>query len=163
MRYLFTGLLAAVVVTGLTTQSVVGQSADKLYAGTWKANSAKSTYTPGPGPKESTRIHEDRGNGFWLIKTDSVGPQGQKSHGEYVYKPDGKPYPQTGINQRAFQTISLAVVDPYTVTFTLYADGMQYGTGKRTMSKDGKTMTIEQKGTNQQGQPTSSMVLWEKQ
>src|SRR5262249_27982484 len=152
---------AMVMAPILSGQS--GGTIDKSYGGTWKANMAKSKYEPGPGPKESTRIHEDRGNGFWLITTDSVGPQGQKTHGAYVYKPDGKQYPVAGLNQPGVATISLTFVDPYTVNFTQYADGKAIGTRKRTVSKDGKTMIIETKGTNPQGQPVSSNVVWEKQ
>jgi len=57
----------------------------------------------------------------------------------------------------------LTIVDPYTVTFTQYVDGKAVATGKRTVNKDGKTMIIETKGTNAQGQATSTYVLWEKQ
>ncbi len=158
--------VVAFAVVGSMVPKVLGQSSamiDKSYAGTWKANIAKSKYEPGPGPKESTRTHEDRGNGFWLITTDAVGPQGQKAHGAYVYKPDGKQYPVAGLNQTVVATIALTIVDPYTVTFNQYVDGKQVASGKRTVSKDGKTMMIETKGTNAQGQPTSSSVLWEKQ
>ena len=98
-----------------------------------------------------------------LITTDGINSQGQKNHGAYVYKPDGKPYPISGMNQTVVATISLKVVDPYTVEFTQYVNGKPTGTGKRTVNKDGKTMVIETKGTNASGQPTSSTVLWEKQ
>jgi len=156
--------LTLVAVVVLMAPIVSGQSvADKLYAGTWKANVAKSTYQPGPGPKESIRVHEDRGNGFWLITTDGINAEGQKNHGAYVYKPDGKPYPISGMNQTVVATITLTVVDPFTVQFTQLVNGKPVATGKRTVSKDGKTMMIETKGTNASGQPTSSNVLWEKQ
>jgi len=156
--------VSLVVVASLVVSSSAQQSAiDKSYFGLWKLNVAKSKYEPGPGPKESTRKHEDRGNGFVLIVTDSTNAQGAKTHGEYVYKPDGKDYPVAGKGQTAFFTINLKAVDPYTVDFVQKADGTQFNTGKRTVSKDGKTMTIETKGTNPQGQPTSSMAVWEKQ
>jgi hypothetical protein len=159
-------LAGVLAVVGLTATSLMGQpgsAIDKSYAGTWKANIAKSKYQPGPGPKESTRVHEDRGGGFWLITTDSVNAQGQKTHGAYVYKPDGKPYPTAGLNQPVVATIALTAVDPYTVEFTQFVDGKPVAKGRRTINKDGKTMMIETKGTNAQGQPTSSSVLWEKQ
>ena len=82
---------------------------------------------------------------------------------QYVYKPDGKDYPVAAKGQTAFGSINLKVVDPYTVEFTNKADGKAVATGKRTVSKDGKTMTIETRGTNQQGQPTHAMAVWEKQ
>ena len=165
MRHGMRVLTAAVVIAGLSGPAVNGQMAtiDKAYMGTWKANVAKSKYEPGPAPKESTRIHEDRGNGFVLITTDGVNSQGQKNHGAYVYKPDGKQYPIAGTSQPGAVTIALTAVDSYTVTFTQYADGKPFATGKRTLNKDGKTMIIETKGTNPQGQPTSSYVVWEKQ
>jgi hypothetical protein len=156
--------LTLLAVVALMAPLVSGQSAaDKLYAGTWKANIAKSTYQPGPGPKESIRVHEDRGNGFWSITTDGINAEGQKNHGAYVYKPDGKPYPVSGMNQTVAATITLTVVDPFTVNFTQSVNGKPVATGKRTVSKDGKTMVIESKGTNASGQPVSSTVLWEKQ
>lgn len=166
MRYWSTVLVVGLILGGLSAHTVHGQAGaaiDKSYMGTWKANIAKSTYQPGPPPKETTRVHEDRGNGFVLITTDTVNAQGQKTHGAYVYKPDGKQYPTAGLNQTTVQTIALVAVDPYTVTFTQYVDGKAVSTGKRTVNKDGKTMIIETKGTNAQGQPTSTSVLWEKQ
>lgn len=166
MRYTSTALVVGLLLGGLTARAVNGQTAaaiDKSYMGTWKANIAKSKYQPGPGPKESTRVHEDRGNSFVLITTDTVNAQGQKTHGAYVYKPDGKQYPQAGLNQTTVQTIALTAVDAYTVTFSTYVDGKAVGTGKRTVNKDGRTMIIETKGTNAQGQPTSTYVVWEKQ
>ena len=154
------------VLVGLAAPAVMGQTSpamDKSYIGTWKVNVAKSKYQPGPGPKESTRVHEDRGSGFVLVTTDSVNAQGAKTHGAYVYKPDGKQYPQAGLNQTSAQTIALTAVDPYTVEFTTRVDGKITGTGKRVVAKDGKSMTIETKGTNAQGQPTNNMQVWEKQ
>jgi hypothetical protein len=43
-----------------------------------------------------------------------------------VYKPDGKPYPVAGMNQTSVNTISLTIVDPYTVEFTQYANGTAF-------------------------------------
>ena len=166
MRYWSTALVVGLVLGGVSARVVHGQGGagiDKSYIGTWKANIAKSTYQGAPPPKETTRVHEDRGGGFVLVTTDTVNAQGQKTHGAYVYKPDGKQYPQAGLNQSTVQTIALTAVDPYTVTFIIYNNGKETGTGKRTVAKDGKTMTIDQKGTNAQGQPQSSSVLWEKQ
>jgi hypothetical protein len=154
------------VLIGLTVPAVIGQTSaaiDKSYMGTWKLNLAKSKYQPAPGPKGSTRVHEDRGGGFVLVTTDSINAQGAKTHGAYVYKPDGKEYPVAGANQPGAATIALTAVDPWTVNFTQRLDGKVTGTGTRTVSKDGKTMTIVTKGTNAQGQPTSSDTLWEKQ
>lgn len=166
MRLTARVVAAGVLIVGVAAASAIAQggvSIDMSYGGTWQANISKSKYEPGPGPKESTRRHESRGNGFWLIETDGVNAQGQNTHGAYVYKPDGKQYPVAGRNQTSVNTIALTIVDPYTVNFTQYADGKQVSTGKRTVAKDGKSMVIETKGTTPQGQPASSYVVWEKQ
>jgi len=165
MRHLSRALVVSLAVAASLVVSSSAQTSaiDKSYMGVWKLNLAKSKYEPGPGPKESTRTHEDRGGGFVLVMTDATNAQGAKTHAEYVYKPDGKDYPVAAKGQTAFGTINLRSVDPYTVEFTQKADGKAFSNGKRTVSKDGKTMTIETKGTNPQGQPTSSMQVWEKQ
>jgi hypothetical protein len=66
-------------------------------------------------------------------------------------------------NQSGFATIVLNAVDPYTVTFTQKLDGKVTSNGTRTVSKDGKTMTIATKGTNAQGQATSTNAFYDKQ
>ena len=126
MRHASRILAVGLTLVGLAAPTLIGQTTaaiDKSYMGTWKLNVAKSKYTPGPAPKESTRIHEDRGNGFVLITTDGVNAQGVKNHGAYVYKPDGKPYPQAGLNQTTVQSLALTAVDAYTVTFNTIVDG----------------------------------------
>jgi len=153
------GIVAAcLVVTGTAQTSAI----DKAYFGTWKLNVAKSKYEPGPGPKESTRVHEDRGSGFVLITTTGTNQRGEKNSSMYVYKPDGKDYPVAAKNQTVVATIALRAIDPYTVEFDQKVDGKIVSSGKRVVSKDGQTMTITTKGTNQQGQPTSSSAVWEK-
>lgn len=141
----------------------IAQTTDASYFGTWKLNLAKSKYEPGPGPKASTRVHEDRGGGLILITTDGVNAQGANTYSQYAYKLDGKPYPNLVKGSQTVATIALKGTDAYTVTFTTYTDAKPTGTGTRTIAKDGKTMTISTKGTNAQGQPTTSMAFWEKQ
>jgi hypothetical protein len=165
MPHLSRRLALTVVVAAslVATSSAQTNAIDKSYMGVWKLNVARSKYEPGPGPKEATRTHEDRGNGFVLIINETTNAQGQKAYSQYAYKPDGKEYPIAAKGQTAFVTIALKAIDPYTVEFTQKADGKAFSTGTRTVSKDGKTMTITTKGTNQQGQPTSSTAVWDKQ
>lgn len=98
-----------------------------------------------------------------MITTDTVNAQGQKTHGAYVYKLNGKMYPTSGLNQTAPGGISLTIVDPHIVDFTSYVDGKPVAKGRRTLNKDGQSAIIETKGTNAQGQSTSTYVVWEKQ
>ena len=170
MQRLSRTILLALPVIALVSVAAA-QTTDKSYFGTWTLNVAKSKFEPGPGPREQTRIHEDAGNGAIRITTKGVGAQGNPTSTTYTYKLDGKDYPVTNTGKPPAgapppagpTTIAFKAVDAYTVTFTQKtSDGKMVGTGTRTVSKDGKTMTIATKGTNQQGQPTSSTQMWEK-
>jgi hypothetical protein len=158
--------IGAAALTLLGASLVMAQGTDKSYFGTWRLNVAKSKYEPGPGPKEQTRITKDRGAEGIRITTKGVGPQGNATT-TYTYKLDGMDVPIT--NSAAPPntkpgTIAIKGVDAFTVTFTnKNGEGKVTGTGTRTLSKDGKTMTITTKGTNPQGQPISSNQVWEKQ
>jgi hypothetical protein len=130
---------------------------DKAYMGTWKLNHEKSKWVNGPMPKESTRTHEDRGNGFVVVMTESVSAQGVKSKAGYTYKPDGKQYPWAVMNATKLQTISLTMVDPLTVDFKVYQDGVLTQNGHRAISKDGKSMVIT--GTTADGKPANTQYF----
>jgi hypothetical protein len=147
----------------LPAVSALGQdAAAKAYLGTWKLNLAKSKFDPGPGPKELTRIHEDAGGGQIRVTTKTVGQDGTPGSTTYTYRPDGKDVPVTGGRGAGPATIAITAVDPYSVTFIQKNAGKEIGTGRRVVSKDGKTMTITTTGTNVKGQKTSSTQVFEK-
>jgi hypothetical protein len=152
----------AIVMSVLSASSVNAQSnpIDKAYIGTWKLNVAKSQFVTGNPPQELTRIHDDRGNGFVVVTQEAITPQGVRTRNAYTYKPDGKPYPWAQLNATKLQTIALVAVDPLTVTFEVFQDGQLTGKGRRTISKDGKTMTIE--AMDLQGK-VGSVQVFEKQ
>jgi len=131
--------------------------------GMWKLNIAKSKYDNATPPREGTRIHEDRGGGFVLVIADGANAQGQQTHQEYVYKPDGKEYPMAGPNQTGVQRIALKSVDALTVTYQIKTDGTVTTVGKRVVSKDGMTMAIENTSTNPQGQRIHTIAFYDKQ
>jgi len=166
LRLAASGLALAVLGVVAPGSSPAAQSStaiDKAYLGTWKLNVAKSTYENATPPREGTRVHEDRGNGFVLVIQDGVNAQGNKTHSEYVYKPDGKDYPLAAPNQTSIQRIALKSVDAFTVTYQIKMDGRVTTNGKRTLSKDGRTMTLENTGTNPQGQRTHTVSMYDKQ
>lgn len=65
-------------------------------SGTWKMNSAKSKYSPGPAPKELTvKIEADENH--IKLNADGTNGDGTPLHVEYDAKFDGKDYPATGM------------------------------------------------------------------
>ena len=166
MRQVLRYLACATTAVGLLVATVSAQTAtgiDKAYMGTWKLNVTKSKYENAQPPREGTRIHEDRGGGFVLVIQEGVNSQGVKTHQEYIYKPDGKEYPMAGPNQTSVQRIALKSVDALTVTYQIKTDGKVTTDGKRVVSKDGMTMTLENTTTNAQGQRVHTIALYEKQ
>lgn len=156
------GLVFSVMsVAALSAQAPT--AIDKAYLGVWKLNVAKSTYENATAPKENTRVHEDRGGGFVLVIQDGISAQGAKTHSEYIYKPDGKAYPMAAPGAPGVQHISLKAIDSMTVTYQQTLDGKVTSDGKRTMTRDGKTMTLDQTGTNAQGQRVHTVSIYEKQ
>jgi hypothetical protein len=59
------------------------------WLGTWKLDTAKSRYTPGPMPRSQTLTFESTAAGTKLT-TDSVTADGKTTQGTYVSKFDGK-------------------------------------------------------------------------
>ena len=80
----------------------------------------------------------------------------------FTAKYDGKAVPVTG--NGSYDTISWKQVDANRFTMdTRKTDGKYQTTGTVTVSKDGKTMTGTQKGTDADGKPTEFTVVLDKQ
>lgn len=142
--------------------TALAQPTDTSYFGTWTLNVGKSTYSPGPPPKSSTRTHEDLGNGSIRVTTQGVNAQGNPTYSQYTYKLDGRDYPIIVKGSESVTTVALRSVDAFTASFTNKLEGTVTSTGIRTVSKDGRTMTITTKGKSAQGQPMHNVTVWEK-
>ena len=161
-------LVAGLLLSGFGVGAAQAQSAgatDKGYFGDWKMNPAKSSASANAPPqnKSGTRHHEDLGNGFMLIQLKNVNANGESTFTSYVLKADGKQYPSAAQKQTAPATVSFTIVDPYTTTFQFYNDGKPGQSGTRTTSIDGKTMTLDTKNTNAQGQTYTQHSEFDKQ
>ena len=128
--------------------------------GTWKLNVAKSTFSPGPAPKSQTRTYAETPQGITLtIKTTAA--DGKESTATLTFKYDGKPYPVSG--NPDFDMVSVTRVDELTAHSTQTKAGATVGTGVRTVSKDGKTLTFAQKGTHANGAKYDDVSVYDRQ
>jgi hypothetical protein len=149
------------VFVGLAITSIAMFGADNSI-GTWKRNVVKSKTTPPiANPiKSLTLVYEAIDGGVKLTATGER-QDGTKINGGYSAKYDGKEYPVTGTT---WDTTSLKQIDANTFTFENKKTGGKYHvTGRTVISKDGKTMTTTTKGTNAEGQPSTSTIIYEKQ
>ena len=140
------------------------QSKDDPSLGTWKLNVAKSKFTPGPPIKGDTRSYEVNDEGWLIVTTETMQPDGRRTGVRFAAKFDGKPYPQIGRFAPTVTLITYQPVDKLTLKYTQRdTSGKVLSTNTRTVSADGKTMTIEQRSTDDKGRPTVNVELFERQ
>ena len=149
-----------VALAALAITAVVAFGADSM-VGTWKLNAAKSKFTGSNAVKSQTDVREATPDGGVKVTRTGQLADGAAVKGSFAYKYDGKEYPATGL---AFDVLSVKRVDANTLTFEVRKAGGKYHvTGQTVVSGDGKTMTQTSKGTDAEGKPISSTVVFDKQ
>lgn len=127
--------------------------------GTWKLNLAKSKYKPGPPPKSLVVKFEPAGKGV-KTSSDFVNAEGQKTVAVYTAQYDGKDYPLTG--SAIADTVALKKLDGGKIERVDKKGGKPVQTFVRSVSVDGKTMTITHQGKNAKGEPFDNVLVLEK-
>ena len=153
-----TALLSVLLIVG--SAAVVAAPAADPVIGTWQLNVAKSKFSPGPAPKSDTRTYAATEQGT-AMTWKSVGADGKEIVAKSTFKADGKDYPLTGLPN--FDSLSLKQVDDHTVQSTQKKAGKVVGTTTRTISKDGKVLTLSSKGTSPTGAPYDNVMVYDKQ
>jgi len=148
-------LFAAVVSSPLFAQS-------NPLVGTWKLNTAKSKFDPGPAPQSLTRVVAADGDG---VKYDFTGVDGSGKPMAYGFavKFDEKDNPVSGSVPNGADTISAKRIDANNYVATLKKGGKVVGVSKVSVSKDGKSTTVDIKGTNAAGVKTHDVQVYDKQ
>jgi hypothetical protein len=128
-------------------------------AGTWKMNPAKSTFSPGPAPKSMSITYTPSGDAM-KIDVTMTPADGPAQHWVMTAAYDGKPAPVVG-NPDA-DAITLKRVDANRGESTFTKAGKVMAVNKRTLSADGKTLTIATTGVNGKGQPRNDVAVYER-
>ena len=128
--------------------------------GTWKLNTAKSKYTGIPAPKDVTVTYTPEGAG-WKYNATGTGADGQPIDYSFVYAKDNEDMKFTGYPYA--DSISLKGGNSSSSTAAFKREGKTVGTAKRTVSKDGKTMTIVANLTLPDGKKGSYTSVYDKQ
>jgi hypothetical protein len=127
--------------------------------GTWVLNVAKSKFNPGPAPKNETRTYAVAGSDL-KASSKGVDGDGKETSSTWTVAYDGKEQAITG-NPDADKLV-VKRVDANTTNYTETKAGKVVFTGTRTVSKDGKTLTITTKGTNAKGQKVDDVAVYDK-
>jgi hypothetical protein len=150
----------SMLLIALATTAVVMFAADSS-VGTWRLNAAKSKFKGSYVVKSQTDVRAAIPDGGVEVTRTGQLADGTSVKGSFTYKYDGKEYPATGL---AFDVLSVKRIDANTTAFVVKKAGGKYHlTGQNVISADGKTMMQTAKGTDADGKPISSTVVFDKQ
>jgi hypothetical protein len=148
-----------VVSAAVLVGTIVSAQAPDPLLGTWKMNITKSKYSPGPAPKSSTAVFAAAGTGL-KVTIDTVPATGDATHSTYTAQYDGKDVPMTGSPDA--DMISMKRTSATVTESTYKLKGKVTLVNTRTVSADGKTLTVVQKGTNAKGETVNNTLVYEK-
>lgn len=141
-------------------------AAENPYLGTWKLNTAKSSYKPGPPTKEMIVKFEADGNNVRRIA------QGVDGKGEPIdeggtegssFPWDGEFHTVTKPGEKPEVQVAAKVIDPRHVAVRIKVDGKVTENDKSSISKDGKTITDVDDGVNMKGEKFHNVEIFDKQ
>ena len=131
------------LLLALMSAAVAACATDPLLPGTWQLVVSMSKYIPGPALRSQTRTYEANTDGV-KVTIRTVLASGESTTIEYPANEDGKDYPVTG-SPGSIDAISMEKTGDHVATSILKHAGKEMGVAERTISGDGKTMTITYK------------------
>jgi hypothetical protein len=152
---------AAILALSLFTSGLARAQTDP-FVGVWKLNVAKSKFGPGTERKSETRILESSPTGM-KVSVDRTNADGSNQQFNYTTNFDGKPHPITGMAPYGADSIAVTLGTSNTLSFKLTKGGKTVGSGTSVVSADGKTLTINSKGTDASGNTLASVAVYDKQ
>ena len=154
--------IATALAVGLFALTLVGAAQSKdPFVGTWRMNTAKSKYSPGPTPKSVTSTYEAAGKGY-KVSVKNEPASGPVQEYSYTTNLDGTESKLTGNNPLA-DTIAVKRIDANTLETVNRKGGKVTTSQRNVVSADGKTRTVTTTGVDAQGQKVNNVAVFEKQ
>ena len=160
MKRMPTRALAVIIGFVMALVAATQAQAPKGLDGTWKLNAAKSKFSPGPPPKTMSVTYSTVGTDGVKIVVDVTPATGAAQHWEMTAHYDGKEYPFKG-NPNA-DMVAVKLIDATTGESTFKKAGKVTATNTRTLSADGKMLTVTSKGVTEDGKPRNDVQVFEK-
>jgi hypothetical protein len=154
------GCLTGLAATAILCVGVAAQQTDPMF-GVWKLNVAKSTFSPGPAPKEMTATIAGEGAGRKVTVT-GINADGTPIKWGYTGNFDRKENKVTGTNPDA-DVVILRRVSARATRTTYKLAGKQTLVNGLSVSEDGKTLAVATTGVNAKGQTVKNNLILEKQ
>lgn len=152
------GTLVFGALLALCSFAIAADTPDSVI-GTWKLNTEKSTGNV-PMPKSETRTYAASPGGVALNWT-RTGADGKESSVKTTFKYDGKDYPVKGSSD--FDALSAKRIDANTIESKQKLKGKNVGSTTRTVSTDGKTLTLVSKLTTEKGAEANTTMVYDRQ
>ena len=133
--------------------------AANAHIGTWKTNDAKSKQAAGMG-KTNTVMYAEKKDQM-QVTVDGTDKDGKQTHGVWMGKTDGKAYKVKG--NLSWDAMAYKMVDDWTYDITAMKGGKMSWSGRSTVSKDGKSRTLNISGTGQDGKKFKAKLVYDKQ
>jgi hypothetical protein len=149
-------MLALALCAALTT--MISAAADP-FSGTWRLNTTKSKYDPGPAPDRATVTIQSDGVAS-TVKIESSF-EGKPMTVTYKANLDGTPAPLQG--SPVADMISVKKVDEQTREMKSRKGDKTVSESRATVSADGKTVTVVGSGLNPKGEKTTFTAVYDKQ
>lgn len=142
--------------------TAIGMLGADISVGVWKRNIVDTKYaSPNPNPITNLIMVREPVPGGLKITSKGHRLDGTPINYTVTVRYDGEDYRVSGIGS-VFDTIALRQIDANTSS-SITKRGKYHMTGLTVVSKDGKTMTSRNVGTDADGNPTSFTVVWDKQ
>jgi hypothetical protein len=98
------------------------------------------------------------------LTVEGIDASGNRFAYGYIARFDGKDYPMTGTGTRnGGDTVAIRRIDTFTVDASVKKDGVVVNRARLAVSRDVKSLTISEAGTNQNGQPTHGLRVYSKE
>jgi hypothetical protein len=151
-----TRVVVTTVIVGTFAASLITAQNAPLIVGTWKLNIEKSQLPPVPAGYSEIRQYTMRPDGYLVGLLVTSSPRGYH-YLQFTAKSDGKDYPEYSDDGVADMIASgkptprsyaERVIDQYVTEWTDKVDGKVTGSGRKTIGKDGRTLTITVDGAS---------------
>ena len=148
----------AVIVGVLVCTALVNGFAANAHVGTWKTNEAKSKQAPGMGKTNTVTYAEKKDR--LQVTVDGADKDGKPTHGVWTGMTDGKAYKVKG--NLSWDMMAYKMVDDRTFDITAMKGGKMSWSGRSTVSKDGKSRTLNISGTGADGKKYKAKLVYDR-
>lgn len=159
-----TALLNAVLALPLTMAPLVSTAAEMAAdpaVGSWALNVNKSKLDASePAPKSSVRTYSATADGLKVV-IHTIKASGEAHDMSASFSYDGKPHPASGSED--YDTVAVTRTGPNDSKSDFVKGGKVIGHLTRSISKDGKTMTITTDMTSAKGTHIHDVAVYDRQ